>query len=358
MTAVLVLEDGTIVYGEQCGARGTAFGELVFNTAMTGYQEILTDPSYNGQIVIMTYPMIGNYGITDFFKESYGGPKVKAFVMRENCTMPSNWRMEERVGDYLDKFGIVGIAEVDTRMLTKRVRTNGTLKAAVSSEEKYLKEPQLLLPEIQQVQTAGPHLVREVTSPEKYIIPGKGKRVAVLDFGIKANILRMLREEGYELVVFPGYASSEEIDAVKPDALFLSNGPGDPEDVPEAQDTVRFFAGKIPIFGICLGHQIMGLSFGAQTYKLKFGHRGGNHPVQDLATGKVYITSQNHGYAIAADTMPECLECTHSNLNDTTVEGLKHKELPIFSVQYHPEAAPGPQDSKYLFTQFGQLVNS
>lgn len=357
MTAVLVIEDGTIVYGEKCGAEGTAFGELVFNTGMTGYQEVLTDPSYNGQIVVMTYPMIGNYGVADFFAESKGGPKVKAFVLRENALGPSNWRSEISICDYLKKYGIVAIAEVDTRMLTKRIRTHGTLKAAVSTEAKYLQNPELLLPEVNKVMTAGPHLVREVTNKEKYIIPGQGKRLAVLDFGIKENILRMLAEDGYEMVVLPGYASVDEVEREKPDAVFLSNGPGDPQDVPEAQEVVRHFAGKVPIFGICLGHQIIGLSLGAKTYKLKFGHRGANHPVQQLDNGRVYITSQNHGYAIDEASIPTELECTHRNLNDGTVEGFKHKSLPLFSVQYHPEAAPGPQDSKYLFDDFKRLIN-
>lgn len=358
MTAVIVMEDGTIIYGEKCGAEGTAFGELVFNTSMAGYQEVLTDPSYNGQIVVMTYPMIGNYGCAELFAESQGGPKVKAFVMRENCALPSNWRVESSLGDYLKRHDIVAICEIDTRMLTKRIRIHGTLKAVVSTEEKFLKEPSLLLLKVMQVLTSGPHLVREVTTKEKYVIQGSGKRVVVLDFGIKANILRMLAEEDYELVVMPGYATVEEVEAEKPQAIFLSNGPGDPEDVPEAQQVVKYFVGKLPIFGICLGHQIMGLSLGAKTYKLKFGHRGANHPVQDIATGKVYITSQNHGYAIDEESIPAELICTHRNLNDNTVEGLRHKELPLFSVQYHPEAAPGPQDSRYLFKQFNQLITN
>ncbi|MHB1418818.1 MAG: glutamine-hydrolyzing carbamoyl-phosphate synthase small subunit [Bacillota bacterium] len=351
MLSVLVLEDGTVFQGQAFGYPGKTSGEVVFNTGMTGYQEVLTDPSYTGQIVTMTYPLIGNYGINEEDEESRG-PKVRGLVVREFCSYPSNWRSTETLEDYLKRYRIPGIFGIDTRALTRKIRSHGTMRGVISSREEDVHNPEQLILEAASLTVNGPELVRAVTTPEAYHIPGEGLRVAVLDFGIKQNILRVLRGIGCDLTVFPSRATVSEVLAVDPDGIFLSNGPGDPKDVPEAIETIKALVGKKPIFGICLGHQILGLAMGADTYKLKFGHRGSNHPVKDLASQRVYITSQNHGYAIKAETLPESLAVTHVNLNDGTVEGMTHRELPIYSVQYHPEAAPGPEDSRYLFDRF------
>ncbi|MFZ5627294.1 MAG: glutamine-hydrolyzing carbamoyl-phosphate synthase small subunit [Bacillota bacterium] len=354
MKGYLVLADGTVYEGTAFGAVGEAIGEVVFNTGMTGYQEILTDPSYCGQIVTMTYPLIGNYGINqDDFEASRS--YVRGFIVRETCTYPSNWRAKETLDAYLYRHRIIGLAGIDTRALTKKLRQHGVMQGLITTLPGTVAE---MVDKIKQAPPVfGPQLVQTVTTPEPYTIPGPGPRVVVMDFGAKANILRSLNKLGLELVVVPAHATADEIMAYRPAGLMLSNGPGDPTDVPLAINTVRQLLGELPIFGICLGHQIIGLALGGSTYKLKFGHRGANHPVQDLHSGRVYITSQNHGFALAADSLQQLpVEITHLNLNDGTVEGLRHKELPVFSVQYHPEAAPGPEDNEYLFQQFLQLL--
>lgn len=386
VAAYLLLEDGTLYKGISFGYRGSSFGEVVFNTGMTGYQEVLTDPSYCGQIVTMTYPLIGNYGINSGDAESVK-PQVRGFIVREACFRPSNYRSEKTIDHYLAQYGIPGLAGIDTRSLTRRIRQNGTLRGAIliggTNGQAWEGEPltnlrvgarvnlrslmsqlneessnqwQKHLEAVRSQSVAGPHLVGSVTTPQAYVIPGDGFRVAVMDFGIKENILRMLKDLDCHLMVFSADATAEEIRAASPDGLFLSNGPGDPKDVPSAIATIRELMNQLlnpmPIFGICLGHQLISLAVGADTYKLKFGHRGANHPVRDLRTGRVYITSQNHGYALKEDTLPPEVMVSHRNANDDTVEGLRHKSLPFYSVQYHPEAAPGPEDSAYLFDEF------
>lgn len=353
--AVLALEDGTTFLGRALAARGRQFGEVVFNTGMTGYQEVLTDPSYAGQIVTMTYPLIGNYGINEEDAES-SRPQVRGLVVREACGYPSNWRSQEDLEHYLARHGIVGIQGVDTRSLTRRLREQGTMRGIISSEPQDVARPEELVSQARASQLDGPALVPGVTAPAAYHLVGKGYRVVVMDFGIKQNILRCLHQFDLDLIVVPCRTTVDEIDAYRPQGIFLSNGPGDPKDVPQAIATVRKLIGRYPIFGICLGHQIMGLALGADTFKLKFGHRGANHPVKELADGRVYITSQNHGYAIDAQSLPEELHITHINLNDGTVEGMEHRYLPVYSVQYHPEAAPGPRDSAYLFERFLQQM--
>lgn len=355
MKGYLALEDGTVLEGQAFGAVGESFGEVVFNTGMTGYQEILTDPSYCGQIVTMTYPLIGNYGVNpeDFeASRSY----VRGFVVKEFCSTPSNWRSQETLDAYLNRNRIVGLAGIDTRALTKILRTHGVMRGLISTIPR--KEGELL----KKLQSAppvfGPELVRTVTTPEVYRVPGSGPKVVVMDFGAKANIVRGLSQLGFDLTVVPSHTAAQEILALNPAGIMLSNGPGDPTDVPEAIATVKALLGKLPIYGICLGHQIIGLALGGATYKLKFGHRGANHPVKDLRTGRVYITSQNHGFAVDAKTLSTDVEVTHINLNDQTVEGLRHRHLPVASVQYHPEAAPGPEDNFYLFRDFSRMITA
>ncbi|WP_072867191.1 glutamine-hydrolyzing carbamoyl-phosphate synthase small subunit [Desulfofundulus thermosubterraneus] len=355
MQAILALEDGTVFTGRAFGARGERWGEVVFNTAMTGYQEILTDPSYCGQIVVMTYPLVGNYGINreDFeAKKSY----VRGFVVREECDRPSNWRASYRLSDFLAREGVVGISGIDTRALTRHLRNQGTMRGVLSTE---CHDPALLVEKAKQCpHLTGQELVPEVATKEIYTLEGKGYRVVLMDFGSKLNIIRHLQERECEIVVVPPTTTAREILALHPDGILLSNGPGDPVDVPYAIRTTRELIGKRPMFGICLGHQVIALALGARTYKMKFGHRGANHPVKDLATGKVYITSQNHGFAVDADSLAVLpVEVCHRNLNDGTVEGIRHKDLPLFSVQYHPEASPGPRESAYLFDQFIDLMH-
>lgn len=345
MRAFLVLEDGSIYEGESFGAYGTTTGEVVFNTGMTGYQEILTDPSYAGQIVVMTYPLIGNYGINDDDSQS-DGPKVRGFIVKKLEDKPVNFRSKMTLGDYLKIHNIIGISGIDTRLLVKKIRASGTMKGLITTDK-------CSLADMAQLSSAtGGDLLQYVSTKKPYHIEGQGKRMAVIDLGIKKNILRSFMDLGLDMVVFPYNATASQVMDVQPDGLFLSNGPGDPKDARDAIELVTQLKGRLPILGICLGHQVISLALGANTYKLKYGHRGSNHPVKDLRTGKVYITSQNHGYAVDINTIGTDMEVTHVNLNDRTVEGIKHKYLPIFSVQYHPEASPGPTDSKYLFKEF------
>ncbi|MFN3649272.1 MAG: glutamine-hydrolyzing carbamoyl-phosphate synthase small subunit [Armatimonadota bacterium] len=357
MRSLLVLEDGAVFEGRSIGAAGTVTGEVVFSTSMTGYQEMLTDPSYAGQLLTLTYPLIGNYGVTELDLESRG-VQVSGFIVKQLCEMPSNWRSGEDLQSFLHRSNVVGIEGIDTRALTRRLREQGVMMGVVTSE--------------MNAEEATAHLrsspdytaidfVRRVTTPEPYVWEPTATRpdgrvfdVSLLDCGVKYNILRALGEQGVRTTVFPCTASAEEILERNPDGIAFSPGPGDPKHLADVVETARklIHSGK-PTFGICLGNQIVGKAFGAGTFKLRFGHRGGNHPVKDLETGRVYITSQNHGYAVdPAGLEKSGLEVTHVNLNDGTVEGLRHRELPVFTIQYHPEANPGPRDSAYLFNRF------
>lgn len=353
--AKLVLEDGTILCGPAFGAGGEACGEVVFNTSMTGYQEILTDPSYRGQIVAMTYPLIGNYGV-NFEDIESRKPFLEGFIVKECSQIASNWRSKERLDAYLKKNGIMGIEGIDTRQLTRHIRLQGAMKAVLSTgdldneslKEKARKSPGLI----------GRDLVKSVTSHKIKNWNQSGKhKVVVLDCGVKYNILRKLGENNCKVTVVPAKTGAKEILELKPGGLLLSNGPGDPAAVPYIVETVKQLIGKLPIFGICLGHQMLGLAFGGKTYKLKFGHHGANHPVKDLKTGKISITAQNHGFCVDIDSLNKNdIEITHINLNDNTLEGIRHKRLPVFSVQFHPEASPGPHDAEYLFKEFIKLM--
>jgi len=349
----LALEDGTVLSGEPLGRVGEQSGEVVFNTGMTGYQEVLTDPSYAGQIVVMTYPLIGNYGVNAADCEARRS-FVRGFVVHEACRAPSNWRQEKTLDEFLTDQGVVGLAGVDTRLLTRRLRRQGTMRGVIATNRE---DPGDLVEQARNSPSlSGQELVPQVAVREPFTVPGPGPRVALLDFGAKENIMRRLQARGLEVVVMPPRTTAREVLALSCAGVVLSNGPGDPVDVPYAVATTRELLGLVPLFGICLGHQIMGLALGGTTYKLKFGHRGANHPVQDLESRRVYITSQNHGFAVAADSLHDPVYVTHLNLNDRTVEGLAHRFLPVFSVQYHPEASPGPHDSDYLFDRFGSLV--
>lgn len=346
----LVLEDGSVFWGELIADHVSA-GEVVFNTGMTGYQEVLTDPSYCGQIVVMTYPLIGNYGVNDCFNQSRKS-FVNGFVVSEICCKPSNWQAEGTLLRYLEKGGIPCLYAVDTRAITKRIRSAGTMKGILARED----VPEAELHKLWQ-RPLDNQQVRTVTTRETYVMPNNGAKVVVLDCGIKTNILQSLHRTGCHLIIMPAHTDAASILGCQPDGIFLSNGPGDPKDVPYAIETIRQLLGKKPLFGICLGHQLLALALGGDTYKLKFGHRGSNHPVKDLATGRVYITSQNHGYAVdEASTSRMDVTVTHRAVNDGTVEGMRHNSLPVFSVQYHPEAAPGPDDSAYLFDGFLRLM--
>jgi len=382
MNAILALEDGSIFHGRGFGARASACGEVCFNTSMTGYQEILTDPSYKGQIVTMTYPLIGNYGVNEQDVESWR-PHVAGFVIRELSPVVSNWRADYTLADYLEKNAIPGIQDVDTRALTKKLRVRGAMKGFISTEKvsdaeaverarnwqglvgvDYVKEVTHREPflwdandqqsaDFQLVQGPGQADARQVRAP----LPAADIPIVAFDFGMKYNILRRLRQQGFKVQVVPATATAEDALKYKPAGIFLSNGPGDPAALGYAVKTVSDLVKKdIPIFGICLGHQILGQAFGGKTFKLKFGHRGGNQPVKDLESGKVEITSQNHGFAVDANSLPSDVSVNRINLNDQTVEGMRHKKKPIYCVQYHPEASPGPHDSSPLFAEFRKLI--
>ena len=384
MQAILALADGNYFAGRSFGAEGEAGGEVVFNTSMTGYQEILTDPSYEGQLVAMTYPQIGNVGVNPEDIESRR-PFMRGFIVKDYTAAPSNWRSAQPLHEYMKEHGIVGIQGIDTRALVRHLRDHGAQEGIISTLSADSQE--LVAKAKASPGLIGIDLVKNVSCAEAYDwdqglweIDGGYKRrdaagqtsrvrnskkgsfrapafsVVAYDYGIKYNILRNLAEAGCRVRVVPAVTSAEDVLALNPDGVFLSNGPGDPDAVPYAKENVRKLIGRKPIFGICLGHQIMGLALGGKTYKLKFGHHGGNQPVMDLTTRKVEITSQNHGFAVDADSLKGAVELTHVNLNDNTVEGLAHRELPIFSVQYHPEASPGPHDAKYLFKRFTDLM--
>ena len=381
---MLALEDGRIFHGEAFGAKGTAAGEICFNTSMSGYQEILTDPSFRGQIVAMTYPEIGNYGVNDLDVEG-SSPHVRGFVIEELSPVISSWRADGGLQEYLEKHGIPGIQGIDTRALTRHLRTRGSMRACVTSE---ITDEAEAVRRACDVAYAGVDFVREVTPERSYHwdeagslsrewmlrrtaeeapdadekgnvfqpLPPVKHTLAALDFGMKKNILRSLRQHGFDVTVMPSTSTAEDVLALGTDGVFLSNGPGDPQELGYIHETVRGLVGKKPLFGICLGHQILALALGGRTFKLKFGHRGANQPVKDLRSGKIAITSQNHGYAVDPDSLPEDVEVTHVNLNDGTVAGIRHKVHRAFSVQYHPEASPGPHDAGYFFEEFAKEV--
>lgn len=372
MKAILLLEDGTVYHGKSLGMKGETIGEVVFNTCMTGYQEILTDPSYNGQIVTMTYPLIGNYGFNDIDSESYK-PHVEGFIVKEMCDFPSNFRNSISTDSYMKNNNIVGIKDIDTRSLTQHIRNAGSMFGIISTESF---DTTSLLEKINEYKKKKRNLVSEVSTnkvydikPKKYLEYDKNTtlyhklslkeydnmKVAIIDCGVKENIIRSLNVRNCSIYVFPYNTSPNELLDSSFDGFVISNGPGDPKDIPEVVETIKKLITKKPIMGICLGHQLLGLSLGGNTYKLKFGHHGGNHPVKDLNSNRVYITSQNHNYALE-DCSDADIKITHINVNDNTVEGFRHLRYPIISIQYHPEAAPGPQDSAYVFDEFMEMM--
>lgn len=353
MKAYLILEDGTVFTGVSIGSAREVISEIVFNTSMTGYLEVLTDPSYAGQAVVMTYPLIGNYGICREDMESVK-PWPDGYIVRELSRMPSNFRSEDTIQHFLEENDIPGICGIDTRALTKILREKGTMNGMITTKEyQDLSEP---IARMKEYRVTG--VVKATTTKETYVLPGEGKKVALLDLGAKRNIARSLNERGCQVTVYPADTPAEEILASNPDGIMLSNGPGDPaENVEIIREIRKLYESNVPIFAICLGHQLMALATGASTYKLKYGHRGGNHPVKDLETGRVYISSQNHGYAVDAESLdPNVAKPAFVNVNDGTNEGLKYVGKNIFTVQYHPEACPGPQDSSYLFDRFLKMM--
>ena len=365
--AILALADGLVFEGYSFGSEGETSGELVFNTSMTGYQEILTDPSYKGQIVTMTYTQIGNYGVNDEDVES-SKPYAEGFIVKEYLDIPSNWRMKKSLHQYLNEHGIVGIQGIDTRALTRHLRDFGAQPGVISTADL---NPESLFAKAKKLpKMAGLDLARDVTCKKPYqweegdwdLERGYAKKppskykVVAYDYGIKRNILRLLTSAGCDITVVPATMPAEEVLAMNPDGVFLSNGPGDPEPVTYAIENIKKIIGKKPVFGICLGQQLLGLALGGKTYKLKFGHHGGNQPIMDLTTRKVEIAAENHGFAVDMETIKDQVVMTHVNLNDNTCEGFRHKILPAFSVQYHPEASPGPHDSRYLFQRFIEMM--
>lgn len=382
--ALLALEDGRVFEGTAFGAEATHTGEICFNTSMTGYQEVLTDPSYRGQIVTMTYTQIGNYGVNPLDFESER-PHVRGFVIEELCAVPSNWRSTQDLSSWLKDWSIPGIQGIDTRALTKHLRTRGAMRAVITSE--VLNADEAVKLAASSAPMEGSDFVKEVTTAKPYVwdpedtesrewdipspsqnreggptgafhnLPPAKHHIVAYDFGVKRNILRRLRQAGFRVDVVPATTSAKDVLAKNPDGVFLSNGPGDPAALDYIHKEVKQLIGVKPIFAICLGHQILGHAYGGKTFKLKFGHRGGNQPVKDLRNGQVAITSQNHGFAIDPSSLPGNVEVTHINLNDGTVEGMRHREAPVLSVQYHPEAAPGPNDAKYFFSEFAAMID-
>jgi carbamoyl-phosphate synthase small subunit len=370
MQAILALEDGRIFRGEGHGAKGECYGEVVFNTSLTGYQEIFTDPSYAGQIVVLTNPQIGNYG-TNAADNEANKPYIEGLATREFSPISSNWRSQQVTDEYLERYQVPVISEIDTRALVRHLRTHGVMRGVISSIET---DPEVLVKKARDIRRMdGTDLASVVSTKARYewehttadpLHPDESANetrpdlhVVAYDYGIKHNILRMLSREGCRVTVVPAQTSAEDVLALSPDGVFLSNGPGDPEPVTYAQESIRQLAGRTPIFGICLGHQLIGLALGGKTFKLKFGHHGGNHPVKNMATGKVEITCQNHNYAVDPESLDKGdVDLTHINLNDNTLEGLRHRTMPLLSVQYHPEASPGPHDSNYLFRDFRKMM--
>ena len=372
MQAILALEDGRIFRGKGYGAKAECYGEVVFNTSLTGYQEIFTDPSYAGQIVVLTNPQIGNYGTNPEDNEAVR-PFIEGLVVREFSPISSNWRSQQAADEYLERFNIPVIADLDSRALVRHLRTHGVMRGVVSLIES---DPDKLVAKARSIpKMDGTDLARVVSTKQRYswnqgpiltyagqpvkeFSPERALHVVAYDYGIKQNILRMLVDQGCNVTVVPAETSAEDVLALKPDGVFLSNGPGDPEPVTYAHDSIRKLAGKTPIFGICLGHQLVGLALGGKTYKLKFGHHGGNHPVRQETTGKIEITAHNHNFAVDPDSLKQSeVEMTHFDLNDGTLEGMRHKTMPLFTVQYHPEASPGPHDSHYLFGDFVKMMH-
>jgi carbamoyl-phosphate synthase small subunit len=371
MQAILALEDGKIFRGKGYGAKGECYGEVVFNTSITGYQEIFTDPSYSGQIVVLTNPQIGNYGTNQEDNEATR-PWIEGLIVREFSKVSSNWRSQQVTEEYLEQFKVPVLSDIDTRCLVRHLRDHGVMRGVVSTLEM---DPEKLVAKARSIpKMDGLDLAKEVSTKRSYVwevgershepvaqvgVKDEPARfhVVAYDFGIKTNILRKLRGEGCRVTVVPAQTLAEDVLALKPDGVFLSNGPGDPEPCTYAVDSIRRLMGRMPIFGICLGHQLTGIALGGKTFKLKFGHHGGNHPVKQLKTGKIEITAHNHNFAVDPDSLPQSeVELTHIDLNDSTLEGLRHRNLPLFSVQYHPEAAPGPHDSHYLFKDFVKMM--